>query len=280
MLDWCDVAWFEWCTQQAVDVSRRPHDCKTIVRLHRYEAYRDWPGQVRWENIDALVTVGNRAVTERLKDQVPGLAERTQVIPIPNGVDLNRFAFRDRTQGKNLAVVAHVNYWKNPMFLLQCFAKLRSIDPDYRLYWAGPFQDDGVLKQYLDCMVDELALADAVRFEGFQADIPGWLEDKHYLLSGSLVEGHPVNVLEGMACGLKPVIHTFPGSREFFPPHLLFRTPEEFCKRIVDEPYQPNTYREFVAERYSATAQHDRIKQLVLELSPDDTPSSQPAEAL
>jgi len=263
LLEWCDIAWFEWCTKQVVEASQMPKTCKMIVRLHRYEAYRPWPEQVRWENVDALVTIGNSAVMAHLRQRIAGLDDRTEVVPIPNGVDLERFSFRQRTRGKNLAVVANINYWKNSMFLLQCFAKLRTVDPEYKLYFAGPFQDDGVLQRYLHYMMEELDCADSVFFEGWQEDIPGWLEDKHYVLSGSIVEGHPVNILEGMACGLKPVVHTFPGCRDFFPPELLFRTVDEFCDRILNEPYEPQTYRDFVAERYSKDAQLQSVKKLL-----------------
>lgn len=258
-LQGCDIAFFEWCTEQVVRATSLPKVCKIVVRLHRYEAFRPWIAQVNWNNVDVLVTVGNSTVHRQLEKAVPDLRRRTRLEPIPNGVDLTKFNFIDRKKGKNLAVVGHINYWKNPMLLLQCFHRLHKLDKEYKLYFAGIYQDDGVLQQYVEQMIDELGLRGAVFFEGWQQDVAGWLQDKNYILVGSMVEGHPVNVLEAMARGLKPVIHTFPGCRDFFPPEMLYRTPEEFCDRILKDGYEPAQYRQFVAERFSQQQMFDRI---------------------
>jgi glycosyltransferase involved in cell wall biosynthesis len=265
VLQWCDIAWFEWCTEQAVQASRLPKVCRSIVRLHRFEAFRPWPEKVRWENIDCLVTVGNSAVHQRLLRNIPDLPTRTRVVAIPNGVDLARYGFVNRPRGKNLACVARIHIVKNPMLLLHAFQRLHAADPEFRLFFAGNFQDDGVLEDYLRYAAQEMGLTDAVRFDGWQEDVAAWLEDKHYVVSSSIVEGHPVNILEGMARGLKPVIHIFPGCREFFPPEYLWRTADEFRERILSEPYRPEEYRGFVAGRFPLKTQLDRINSLFLE---------------
>jgi glycosyltransferase involved in cell wall biosynthesis len=265
LLRWCDIAWLEWCTPQAALASKSPKTCRTIVRLHRFEAFNPWPAEVRWENIDALVTVGNTAVLERLRRTVPNIEMRTRIVGIPNGVNLERFAFTERPRGKNLACVAHINFWKQQALLLHAFHKLHTIDPGYRLFFAGPLQDDGMLAAYLNLLVEELGLDDSVFFQGQQNDVAAWLEDKHYLVSGSLVEGHPVNVLEGMARGLKPVVHVFPGARDLFPGEYLWRTVDEFCERILAPAYEPAKYRDFVAGRYSLAGQLAKINELFLE---------------
>lgn len=261
----CDIAWVEWCTEAAMKVSKLPKVCRTVVRLHRYEAFVGWPKYVCWENIDALITVGNSRVMDHLRRTVPDLEARTRVIPIPNGVDLDRFAFRSRPRGKNLAYVGHLNLHKNPMLVVHAFQKLHAIDPEFRLFFAGNFQDDGVLEAYLNDLVQEMGLADVVAFQGWQRDVAAWLEDKHYLVTGSVVEGHPVGVLEGMARGLKPVIHMFPGCRDFFPEEYLWRTLDEFCRRILADPYEPQAYRDYVRERFSLRAQWARVNDLFLE---------------
>jgi glycosyltransferase involved in cell wall biosynthesis len=275
MLQWCDIAWLEWCTPQAIVVSRLPKMCRTIVRLHRYEAFQAWPEQVQWENIDALVTVGNDVVVQRLLQRIPDLRLRTRIVPIPNGVDVKRFSFRDRPRGKNLAFLARIHVKKNPMMLLQGLARLRSIDPGYRLFFAGDYQDDGALEQYIRYAAGELGLTDALVFDGWQKDVAAWLEDKHYLVSASIVEGHPVSVLEGMARGLKPVMHVYPGCRDCFPPEYLWRTLEEFCERILVDPYRPAEYRDFVAKRFPLSQQLKRINNLFLEF--ERNPAAKPA---
>lgn len=271
-LSWCDIAWFEWCTSQVVLATRLPKVCRTVVRLHRYEAYESWPEQVDWDKVDRLILVGSTPVRSRLRRLVPGLEERTQVVTIPSGVDLEKFELLDRPRGKDLACVANLRMLKNPMFLLQCFHRLHEIDPEYRLFFAGVYLDE-VLYEYLEAMVDELGLRDCVFFDGWQDDVSAWLAEKHYLVSGSIVESQGLSILEGMARGLRPVIHTFPGCRDFYPDEYLFRTPEEFCRQILEAPYEPAAYRRFVEEKYPLAGQLASVDTLLRELEANPLPA-------
>jgi len=259
MLQWCDLAWFEWCNPTAAYASHLPKTSRILIRLHRFEAFKDWPARVNWDHVDALITVGNPFVVDRLVRQVPDIAQRTRVLSIPNGVNLERFAFRDRPRGKNVAMVGYLNLRKNPGLVLQAFARLHRMDPEYRLCIAGAFQDDGLLEDYMAGMIEEFGLAGAVSFDGWQDDVAAWLEDKHYVVSAAMGEGHPVNVLEAMARGLKPLVHTWPGARGFFPPDCLWRDPDDFCRIVLEGDYEPARYRAWVAERYSLALQLARI---------------------
>ena len=265
LMQWSDISWFEWCTNLAVAASNKPKVCKNIVRLHRYEAYEKWPRQVNWSNIDVLVTVGNAVTLATLKSYVPDIENQTSVVAVPNGVNLQRFPFVDRRRGKNIAFLGNLRMVKNPTLMLQCMQKLHYIDPEYRLFFGGAFQDQ-VLEQYLRHMVDTLGLRDIVFFDGWQRDVNAWLGDKHYIASTSICEGHPVGILEGMSCGLKPVIHNFLGAEQIFPSEFLFNIAEEFCEQIVGGAYEPWTYRAFVEEKYSQQRQLSRINDIFAEL--------------
>ncbi len=263
LMKWSDISWFEWCTDMVVEASKLPKICKNIVRLHAFEAYTDWPAKVKWENIDTLVLVGNSYIKDALLRQVPAIDTRTQVATIPNGVNLEKFKFVERPRGKNLACVGYLHAGKNPMFMLQCMQKLHYIDPQYKLFFAGFFQERR-LEQYIRHMVKALDLTDAVFFDGWQDDINTWLRDKHYIVSTSIGEGHPMGLLEGMACGLKPVIHNFPGADQIFPAEFLFNISEEFCQQVCSEHYGPRRYRKFVEEQYSLQRQLNAINKLFL----------------
>jgi len=261
LMKWSDISWFEWCTNLAVIGSRQPKVCKNIIRLHRYEAYEQWPRQVNWGNIDVLVTVGNSFVRKALFDRVPQLESTTSIVSIPNGVNLEKFPFTRRPKGKNIAYVANLRMVKNPAFILQCMQKLHYIDREYRLFFAGAFQDTA-LEQYLRHMVAALDLRDVVFFDGWQPDIRSWLQDKHYIVSTSIIESQGMGILEAMACGLKPVIHNFPGASETFGPEFLFNIAEEFCAAICSNAYEPEKYRRFVEERYALADQLTRINNI------------------
>lgn len=270
LLQWCDIAWLEWCTPQVVLASQMPRTFRSIVRLHRFEAYRMWPSQVAWEHIDVLITVGNPAVVAHLKQTVPDLERRTRLVTLPSAVDTATWPFRDRPRGKHIACLGYLNARKNVSLLLQCFARLHAMDPEYRLFIGGTSQDP-MLSQYLEAMIGELGLAAGISMDGWQHDPAAWLADKHYVVSTSLGEGFPVSLLEGMACGLKPVVHTWPGARDIFPGEWLFRTVDEFCDRVVTDPYEPQAYRAF-AERYSLAAQLRQVDDLFLEFERNPCP--------
>lgn len=265
LMRWSDISWFEWCTNLAVIGSRQPRVCKNIVRLHRYEAYEPWSQQVNWANIDILVTVGNSFVKEALLGRVPHLESQTSLISIPNGVNLEKFPLTPRPRGKNIAFLSNLRTVKNPPFILQCMQKLHYIDPEYRLFFGGMFQD-AVLEQYLKHMVGALDLRDVVFFDGWQPDVRSWLEDKHYIVSTSIIESQGMGLLEAMACGLKPVIHNFPGANQIFPSEFLFNIAEEFCSQICSDTYEPQRYRTFVEERYAMKSQLSKVNNIFTRL--------------
>ncbi|RKY23565.1 MAG: hypothetical protein DRP62_05645 [Planctomycetota bacterium] len=277
LMKWSDISWFEWCTNLAAAGSKMPKVCKNIVRLHRYEAYEDWPAQVDWSNIDILITVGNEVINETLINKVPDIESQTSIVNIPNGINLDRFEFVDRRRGKNIAFLANLRMVKNPALVLQCMQKLHYIDPEYRLFFGGAFQDE-VVEQYLKYMVEALGLGDVVFFDGWQEDVNSWLADKHYIVSTSMIEGQGMAILEGMALGLKPVVHNFPGAALIYPPEFLFNISEQFCEQILSDTYQPWRYRKFIEEKYSLQEQLSRINDIFTRLEIEIDSQSQLAE--
>ena len=265
LMNWSDISWFEWCTNLAVIGSKQPKVCKNIIRLHRYEAYEQWPQLVNWTNIDTIITVGNSFVRDALLRKVPYIESYTTIVTIPNGVNLEKFTFTNRTRGKNIAFLSNLKMVKNPAFLLQCMQKLHYIDPEYRLFFGGMFQDE-TLEQYLRHMVDALGLRGVVFFDGQQEDVNSWLKDKHYIVSTSLIESQGMGLLEAMACGLKPVIHNFPGAGQIYPSEFLFNISEEFCRHILSEQYEPQKYRRYVEGNYALNNQLTKINNIFTQL--------------
>jgi glycosyltransferase involved in cell wall biosynthesis len=265
LMNGSDICWFEWCSELAEIGSRQPGRCKKIVRLHRYEAYLDWPRRVNWDAVDVLITVGNRFVREALFEQVPNLASRTRMETIPNGVDLDRIRFQRRRRGKQLAYIGDTRMVKNPMLLVQCMDELHRRDPEYHLHIAGKVQDK-TLDQYLRHMVGSLGLEGVVHFDGWKSDIQGWLADQQYVVCTSVIESQGMGVLEGMAAGLKPVVHDFPGAQDTFGTEWLFRTPREFCDLVGSMEYHPQQYRAFVEQRYSLQEQLKQVGRVLAEL--------------
>ena len=264
LMEWSDICWFE-PGPLAAAASKLPKLCKNIVRLEHCDAYKPWPKQVEWSNIDIIIAVGEQYVRDTIVQGFPLLESQTAVVLVPNGVNLKKFTFRDRQRGKNIAFPANLRMDKNPAFMVQCMQKLHYIDPEYRLFFGGQFLDSA-LEQYMKHMVAALDLQDVVFFEGGSDDMSNWLEDKHYIVSTSIIESQNRGVLEGMSCGLKPVIHNFPGAAQMLPSEFLFNISEEFCEQILSDKYEPQRYRRFIEENYPLEKQLIKINEIFKQL--------------
>lgn len=262
-LDWADVVWFEWCDQILIESSQRLEKRAAVIcRLHRYEIFTPWPGQVNWAFVDQLVFVAPH-MQQLFEQYFPEAARQVNGDVILNGVDLDRFTFKERTHGFNLAYIGYINHRKNPSLLLQCIYQLVQQDKRYRLYVAGVHQEK-IFAVYWNQMIQIMGLQDHVMMEGWVDDIPAWLEDKHFLISTSVHEGCPYNILEAAACGVKPVVHHFQGAEKLFPQTWLFRDVDEFVNIVQSKEYNSYDYRDWIIKHFDQTQQIENIDTLLI----------------
>ena len=154
------------------------------------------------------------------------------------------------------------------MLLVHAFAELIRCDPGYRLFVGGKFQDDRY-SLYFSQMAREMGLGEHLRLDGWIEDVSGWLEDKHYLVSTSVLEGHPVGIMEAMACGIKPVIHNFVGARGIFEGRFLWNTIPEFVEMVRRDEYNSHDYRAYIENRYSLNRQRSCLEDVFRQLEQD-----------
>ncbi|WP_143609921.1 MULTISPECIES: glycosyltransferase [unclassified Thermosipho (in: thermotogales)] len=178
----------------------------------------------------------------------PSLAGKIDSKIIYNGIDLEKIPFMERSKGYNIAWVAHISHKKNPAMILQVIKKLTEIDKHYKIHIAGDFQDSRY-ELYLKYMVEEMGLKNNVIFYGWVDDMEEWWRDKNYVLSTSIHEGHPYNIMEAMARGIKPVIHNFFGAKELYEKRWIFNDIEEACRIITENNYNSIYYRQYVTNR-------------------------------
>jgi len=210
-IEWGEIVWIEWMNQVAQIATEYPNIAyrHVLMRCHSYEALAEFSKVVAWPKVHKTIFVADH-VKSLVEAQV---TQEINSVLIPNGIDIEKYPFKEKTELKKVAFIGNISHKKGPMLLLQCaseFAK-RSI----ATHVAGSFQDKR-FGTYLNHMIKEMKLKDFLKFDGFMEDIPGWLQDKDAILCTSPWEGHPVGVLEGMACGLCPAVHNFPGSREIY----------------------------------------------------------------
>jgi glycosyltransferase involved in cell wall biosynthesis len=260
MLAWSDASWFEWCDNLVVEASKLPKVCRLICRLHRYELFTSMPSQVDWSKVDNLIITAHH-VKDTLKMRIPDIDERVNVQIIYNGVNLKRFAYRERKKGFNIAYIGYLNFRKNPSLLLQCMRYLVDREPRYVLHVAGSYQNMEC-ELYIDQMVDNLDLRDNIVLYGWIDDVNNWLEDKHFILSTSIHEGCPFGIMEAMATGLKPLIHNFYAAEELYPRKYIFNTIDEFVDMVTSDEYDPAEYRKYIEDNYPLERQLDEIESI------------------
>ncbi|MFP4107172.1 MAG: glycosyltransferase [Phycisphaerae bacterium] len=263
-LDWCDIACFSSLNDGLLRATRQQGGYRTVVHLSPEQLYSPRLERVCWDRVDMVLTPAGTSRRDLLRSRIGTGSCRIEPIgeaPLTDTASLNPCG------GKAVAAVGPITLADNPMLLLQCFQALHEQDDEYTLHLAGTMEDE-MLEHYLRNLLEDMGLTEAVFFEGWQEDLDAWLGDKSLLVSTGIVQDRMPVVLQAMLSGIKPVIHRFPDAEELLPEDVLFTTVEEFCRRVLDEPAQPERYRMLVRTDHCPHRRMDRIHQLISELAP------------
>lgn len=264
-MEWADICWFEWCDELIIYGSKLPlaRKKKIICRLHSYEAFTDYLSKVDWNKVDKLIFVGEhirKFVANKFK------INNKKISVIPNGININKWTFRGRKLGFNIAYVGYINYKKGPMLLLHTFKAIYDSDNRYKLYIAGKFQDDRDIL-YFKQMISEFGIEKNVICEGWQNNLDKWLEDKNYILCTSILESQNMSVMQAMAKGIKPIVHNFVGAKNVYPKKYVWNTIDQAINRITNDYYSSEEYRKFIEDNYLLDKQLNEIKKVLSLLS-------------
>jgi len=209
--------------------------------------------------------------------------DETNLVFIPNGVDLDRFKPDD---GVRAAVRRELGFcdeflWvaigrldavKDHATILRAFSMLPS---NARLILAG----EGLLRDRLNSLAKELGLQGRVRFFGFEADVLRWLRAADGFVLCSRWEGMPVALLEACACELPSVVTAIAGVREVVSdsqsafsvpvrnPYALAASMRHMMILTIPERRElGRCARSFVAKRFSLDAVLDRWEAVYAEV--------------
>lgn len=167
------------------------------------------------ERILALFTDRIIAVSDTLKHELAAtyrIAPGSKIEVIYNGYDLTPFLALEQPSGAQrahpnradravtLTIVGRLVPIKGHKFLLRAFSKLRI---PARLVIVG----DGVLREELEQLAEELGVRRNVDFLGYKKDVVPVYRETDISVLSSLNEGAPVAVIEALACA-RPVIAT------------------------------------------------------------------------
>ena len=266
-MEWADICWFEWCDELVIYGSQLEgaKRKRIICRLHSYEAFSEYPSQVKWEKVEKVIFVADHIRSFVLENTLA--LKKEQTVVIPNGVDLEKYTYNERKPGFNIAYVGYINYKKGPMLLLHAFKAIYDKDKRYKLFIAGQFQDSRDVL-YFKQMIKEWKMEKNIIFQGWQDNLNAWLENKNYILCTSLLESQNMSVMQAMAKGIKPLIHNFVGAKDIYDSKWIWNSIEE-CKQLVARnEYVSREYREFVQQFSIDIVQKEIRKSLKSQMMP------------
>ncbi len=146
----------------------------------------------------AAVVAPSRFLLEQLRPL------RSDIRLIPNALDLERYAFRERaTAAPRIVWLRSFHEIYNPALAPRVLAALVEAHPDARLVMIGSDTGDGSL-QKTRAAAESLGIADRVGFPGGipKHDVPARLQEGDVFINTTNIDNTPVSVLEAMACGL------------------------------------------------------------------------------
>jgi len=190
----------------------------TVETPHIREYWRKgWKANYTVDRIAGHFVTGYIAVSEANKRYLVAekrLSER-KISVIPCGADLRPFT-RQQSAGQALRrelglspsqpvllVAGRLEPQKGHRFLLDALPSICAEFPGLLLFCVG----EGSLMSELQHHARDLGIADAVRFAGYQRDMPRWYALADIVVLPSLFEGLPITAIEALASE-KPMVAT------------------------------------------------------------------------
>jgi tetratricopeptide (TPR) repeat protein len=249
--DNADVIFCEWADHNAIAVSNFNTKAKKIIRIHAYEVFSDLIDKINFYNVDQLIFVANHIKDYFIK-RIEGWEVDLKTTVISNGIDLDRFQIAPNKKANNkIAWAGFISNKKGAVLLLHTAQNL----PDYEFHVCGTFQERDV--QYL---FENHSPKNLILYP-WQEDLNRFFVDKTYILNTSPREGCPVSVLEGMACGLRPLVYDWIGAKNFF--NATWSDLDVLKRILLDQTVNFKYYRKFIESNFDFKEKKQAIKNII-----------------
>lgn len=168
----------------------------------------------QWDKIIAVSPM----LKEYLIDQVPFLSE-DDIICIPNGIDTNKYRLiaKPLLQKKKLLYLGRISQEKGVMLLPDIIDKIRG----HNCFDSLDIYGNGALDEELLAKIKDYKLESKINIKGAIEPeyVSGILSNYDILIMPSFKEGHPIVLLEAMACGVVPVVSRLEGCTDIVVDH-------------------------------------------------------------
>jgi glycosyltransferase involved in cell wall biosynthesis len=167
------------------------------------------------------------AVSSELRDQLAQVGlPAAKITVLPNGVDTEQFAPRDRAAARGqighvpenafvVGTVGRFGAFKRHALLIEAFDELARQRPDAHLLIVG---GGGPEEERVRARARASAASARIHFAGFQDRVTPYYQAMNLLVVPSVNEGMSNAILEAMACNVPVLAHTVCGSAEIITP--------------------------------------------------------------
>ena len=252
LIDKAKVIWVEWANEKAVEIQNASIDAYKILRLHAYEAFSDTIKKLDLNKFDKVIFIDHyiKDYVERQYGKVKG------AVVIPNGVEVDRYKIEPNKQRNNK--IAFAGYLTRKKGIGELVLLAESF-PEYEFHLAGRYQEDDIA-DYFNHKMPKNVFMNEWKYDTAMDD---FYKDKSFILNTSLRESQGMTIMEGMACGLSPLIRGWIGSDEVYKKEWIYNSIEDF-RRLLENPIDPEECRKFVVDNYSIDNIYPKLEELLL----------------
>ncbi|MBR3739389.1 MAG: glycosyltransferase [Clostridia bacterium] len=157
---------------------------------------------------DFFIGCSAEAIVSRYGKKIAAQTEKCCILK--NGIDTEQYAFSEEKSrsvrnalglGQDALVIGTAGRFseaKNPFFMVDILAELKTRKPDFRFLWAGT----GELKDKAEAYIASRDLQENILLLGVRDDIPALLQALNVFILPSRFEGLPVIGVEAQAAGV------------------------------------------------------------------------------
>lgn len=240
-----DVLISGWADAGVKWLSHHDKLCPTyICWVRSYELWHHNMDSIDWSKFDKVLFTNSYFMN---------MMNLPQGAMLHNAIDLDRIVYKRKRPGKEVLFLADLNFKKGIPLLMQVAQKL----PDYnfRIYGNVDSKRDYLYLRYYN--LPNLFVCD------YEKNINALFDRSNYILLTSPVEGNPNCIIEGMAAGLKPVIHRFIGSEKQFPESCYWNTIDDAVRMIKSKTYYSSSYRKWIETYYDMWKVYPALEKII-----------------